>query len=144
VPKQLKGVKPSELDLCDVDVIHIAAVRKAVAALPDEHNVGRAAEVLGLLGNATRLKILFALGARGSEHAGELCVCDLAYVAHASKSMTSQQLRLLRTAGLVHQRRAGKLVYYSLAEGPIVSLLEWAATPSSDATVIQRKKMRSR
>lgn len=97
-----------------------------MASLPDGSVLARLAEILGLLGNATRLNILLALHSRSSRRPPELCVCDLAIVARASKSMTSHQLRLLRTAGLVRQRRAGKLVYYSLAEGPLSSLLDWA------------------
>lgn len=107
-----------------MDVVHIGAVKAAMAALPAEELVARVADVLGLLSNATRLSILLALHSRRGERVPELCVCDLAVVARASKSMTSHQLRLLRTSGLVRQRRAGKLMYYRLADGPLSQLLD--------------------
>lgn len=110
-------------DRCEVDVVHLDAVRAAVAALPGEGGIAQVAELLGLLSNATRLKILLALQPETVERPAELCVCDLAAVSGASKSLTSHQLRLLRTSGLVRQRRAGKLTFYRLADGPLVSLL---------------------
>ena len=110
-------------DTCDVDVVHLDAVREARAALPDDIHMAHVAELLSLLSSPTRLKMLLALQpkARGSRR--ELCVCDLATVTGVSKSLTSHQLRLLRAAGLVAVRRSGKLAYYRLADGPAVNLL---------------------
>lgn len=134
-------------DRCGVDVVHLDAVRAALEALPGENGLGQVAELLGLLSNPTRLKMLLALQPEATEPAAELCVCDLATVAGASKSLTSHQLRLLRTAGLVRQRRAGKLTFYRLAEGPLVSLLadvgriareHDGADASAEAAVVQR------
>lgn len=81
------------------------------------------AHLLAVLSNPTRLNILFALQPGRAPPRPELCVCDLAVVTGASKSLTSHQLRLLRVAGLVHMRRDGKLVYYRLADGPTRALL---------------------
>ena len=117
------GSPEVERDLCDVEVIHLDAVRQAKAALPRNEAVARVVGLLGLLTNPTRLKILLALRPRGTKRLDELCVCDLAVVSGASKSMTSHQLRLLRAAGLVTVRRAGKLAYYRLADGPAAGLL---------------------
>lgn len=110
-------------DTCDVHVVHLDAVQDARAALPDDIRLARAAEVLALLSSPSRLKMLLALQpkARGSRR--ELCVCDLATVTGASRSLTSHQLRLLRAAGLVAVRRSGKLAYYRLADGPAVALI---------------------
>jgi len=117
--RQVARPTVSDQDLCDVDVVHIAAVKAAMSALPDQDVVTHAAGLLGLLGNPTRLNILLALHSRRANKNAELCVCDLAVVARASKSMTSHQLRLLRAAGLVRQRRAGKMMYYRLSDGPM-------------------------
>lgn len=121
-PRRASDLQPDE-DICAVDVIHLGAVRHAKGSLPRDEVVSRTADLLGLLGNATRLKILLALRGRGENPPRELCVCDLAVVAGASKSLTSHQLRLLRTAGLVVVRRAGKLAYYRLAQGAAGELL---------------------
>ena len=110
-------------DTCQVNVVHLDAVKRARAALPEDAAAARIADLLSLLSNATRLKILFALQPKAAPALPELCVCDLAFVAGVSKSLTSHQLRLLRTAGLVRVRRAGKLAYYRLADGPKTTLL---------------------
>lgn len=129
------NAEPQPGDICDVDVIHLGAVRHAKAALPGNEAVARTANLLGLLANATRLKILLALRGRGERRPRELCVCDLAVVAGASKSLTSHQLRLLRTAGLVSVRRDGKLAYYRLAEGSGAELLGRALEVASPRDV---------
>ena len=111
-------------DTCDVDVVHLDAVRATRAVLPQEAGLTRMVDFLVLLTNPTRLKIVLGLRARArSVRRGELCVCDLAAVTGASKSMTSHQLRLLRAAGVVVPRRAGKLTYYRLADASLAALL---------------------
>ena len=118
-PKRGAGVR----DVCDVTIIHLTGVKQAQKALPTSDRVQDLADLLALLGNTTRLKILLALQPAIHGPRIELCVCDLAHVAGASKSMTSHQLRLLRTAGLLAQRRAGKLAFYRLADGAFADLL---------------------
>ena len=113
----------STLDTCAVDVVHLDAVRTARAMLPPDVELARMTELLSLLSNGTRLKMLLALRPSPGASERELCVCDLAAVAGASKSLTSHQLRLLRTAGLVVARRAGRLAYYRLTRGPMAALL---------------------
>lgn len=110
-------------DRCEVDVVHLHAMRAALASLPHDEGLTEVAELLGLLSNPTRLRMLLALQPEAPEPRSELCVCDLATVTGASKSLTSHQLRLLRASGLVRQRRAGRLAFYRLADGPLVSLL---------------------
>lgn len=117
------GARNEMPDTCQVDVVHLDAVKRARAALPDEAAATRVADLLALLSNPTRLRILFALQPKAAPALPELCVCDLAFVAGVSKSLTSHQLRLLRMAGLVLVRRAGKLAYYRLANGPRAVLL---------------------
>lgn len=109
-------------DTCEVDVVHLDAVTTARAALPAVDDLEQVAGLIALLSNPTRLRMLLALQP-GRAPRAELCVCDLAVVAGASKSMTSHQLRLLRAAGLVRHRRSGRLTYYRLAEGPLLALL---------------------
>jgi DNA-binding transcriptional ArsR family regulator len=47
---------------------------------------------------------------------GELCVCDLAWVAERSQNLVSHHVRALRSAGLVRSRRDGKMVMYALTD----------------------------
>jgi DNA-binding transcriptional ArsR family regulator len=56
------------------------------------------------------------VGRRAAEagEAGELCVCDLSWIAGRSQNLVSHHMRALRDRGLVSCRRDGKLVIYSL------------------------------
>jgi len=76
----------------------------------------RLADAFSILGNATRLKIIFALSQQ------ELCVCDLAIILETTKSAVSHQLRLLRNARLVKYRREGKMSFYALDDEHIGKL----------------------
>ncbi len=77
------------------------------------------ADVFKLLGDSRRVRLLYALLA-----AGELCVGDLAATVESNESTVSQAMRILRTAGVVRNRRAGRLVYYRLDDDHITGLLE--------------------
>ncbi len=63
------------------------------------------------LGDPTRLMLAAAL-----RDEDELCVCDLAWVVERSHKLVSHHVRQLRAAGLVHSRRDGKMVMYSLTD----------------------------
>lgn len=53
-----------------------------------------------------------------------MCVCDLAVLLNMTKSAISHQLRALRQANLVKQRREGKVVFYSLSDDHVKSVFE--------------------
>ena len=72
----------------------------------------RAAEGARALSDPTRLTLAAAL--RDAD--GELCVCDLAWVAERSQKLVSHHVRQLRAAGLVRSRRDGKMVMYGLTD----------------------------
>lgn len=89
------------------------------AQVIDPAEAARLAELFKLLGDPTRARILDALRV-----AGELCVGDLAEVVATPESTVSHALRLLRTAGVVRNRREGRTVHYSLDDDHVVDLLE--------------------
>lgn len=64
--------------------------------------------ILKLLSDETRLRILMLLRGR------ELCVCQIMAVLGISQPLISRNLALLDDAGLLDERREGKLVFYSL------------------------------
>lgn len=70
--------------------------------------VERAAIVLKLLGDKTRLTIIGLLSHR------ECCVCEFVEVFDMSQPSISQHLRKLRDAGLVREKRKGQWIFYSL------------------------------
>lgn len=68
--------------------------------------------LLSLLADPVRARIIYAL-----DEVEELCVGDLALALGATEDAVGYALRLLRTAGMVTTRKAGRVVYYRLAEG---------------------------
>jgi DNA-binding transcriptional ArsR family regulator len=76
------------------------------------------AETFRLLGDPTRARILYAL-----LDAGELNVTDLAEAVDVPETSVSHALRLLRTAGIVRNRRAGRMVFYALDDAHVRMVL---------------------
>ncbi len=70
------------------------------------------------LSEPNRLKLLKLL----LEH--ELCVCEMVEVLNISQPLVSQHLRVLKTAGLVTERREGKWVYYRTDETALNKFME--------------------
>lgn len=98
--------------------IHVQ-VSEVTESLIDVDVASDLAELFRLLGDPTRVRILYAL-----LEAGELCVCDLAEVVGTSDTKVSQALRLLRGAGAVRNRRDGRNVYYRLDDAHVRILLD--------------------
>lgn len=99
----------------EIDPKKVAIVQKS--ALP-ENTIERVSRLFSALSDPTRLKILHALTVTD-----ELCVCDLAALAELSVSAVSHQLRLLRNRDLVNARRDGRMVFYSLADDHVATLM---------------------
>lgn len=72
-----------------------------------------------LLGEPTRVRILYALLG-----AGEMNVGDLAAEVGASETTVSHALRLLRASSIVRNRRDGRSVYYRLDDDHVRQLLD--------------------
>ena len=66
-------------------------------------------QVLTLVGNDVRLKILYLL-----EEENELCVCDLADILEMTIPAVSQHLRKLKDGNILQTRRNAQTIYYSL------------------------------
>lgn len=105
---------------CDCNVIHEDAVRRVREAMPDEDPVYEVAELFKVFGDSTRARIICAL------NISELCVCDLSCILSMSQSAVSHQLRILKQARIVKNRRAGKVVYYSLDDDHIKQIFQVA------------------
>lgn len=103
--------------VCQTFYINSEAVSAIAAQMPAQNAVQAMAETFKLLGDPTRLRVVYALSR------GELCVCDLATMLGVGQTAISNHLRLLRSMRLVNYRRAGKIAYYSLADDHITRLL---------------------
>jgi DNA-binding transcriptional ArsR family regulator len=100
-------------------MVHPDQVAIARAAGPTTAEAIELAGLFKLLGDPSRTRILYAL-----LEAGELCVCDIAAAVGVPETSVSQALRLLRTAGVVSGRRAGRMVFYRLADAHVRMLLD--------------------
>lgn len=58
---------------------------------------------------------------------GERTVSELCELFHATQPAVSQHLRVLRDAGLVRDRKAGRHRYYSLNARPLRAVHDWTA-----------------
>ena len=105
-------------EICDVFCINKEAVDDVRAQMLDRHLVADTAEIFKVLGDPTRVRLLYALAQR------ELCVCDLSAVLGMTQSAISHQLRVLRSARLVNNRKVGKIVYYTLADPHVTQFID--------------------
>src|SRR3954469_25807902 len=82
-------------------------------------DAGRLSSLLSLLADPVRSRILYAL-----DLVEELCVGDLALALDATEDAVTYGLRILRTAGLVTNRRDGRVIFYRLPDTFPEPLLE--------------------
>ena len=99
------------MTVTDAHPLDPAAVTHARAAGLAQVEAERLSDLLALLADSVRLRILFCLVA-----VDELCVGDLALAVGVSLDQASYALKLLRTAGVVQSRRDGRVIYYRLAD----------------------------
>lgn len=85
--------------------------------LPDEDRLKRIRTVFAMLADRQRLKIVLGLAA-----ADELCVGEVAHMLRVSVSVASHHLRKMRDVGVLEDREAGKLAYYSLRQRSFAKL----------------------
>jgi len=102
---------------CRIRVVHLDRVSRARQQAIPEPEMERLALTYRVLGDPTRLKIIFALAE------GEMCVCDLAAYLGLSESAVSHQLRRMREQSVVRSRREGQVLYYTLDDEHVADLL---------------------
>jgi DNA-binding transcriptional ArsR family regulator len=103
---------------CEVECLHPEHVRPLLGRVVSGVDADELAMMFDLLADPTRARLLHALSL-----ANELCVCDLAKLLGRSESALSHQLRMLRDRRVVDRRRAGRVVYYRLADEHIRHVL---------------------
>ncbi len=79
-----------------------------------------------MMGDPTRLYIMMALSNN------EFCVSDLAYILNLSQPAVSHALGLLRNQKLVKTRREGKIIFYSLDDEHVATVLDMAIAHISE------------
>ena len=74
-------------------------------------------DLFRLFGDTTRVKILFSL------FESEMCVCAIAELLGMTQSAISHQLKILKDANLVANRREGKTIYYFLSDDHVRTII---------------------
>ena len=106
-----------EIECCEAYHVHTNLVHQIEDGMPREEIMASLADFYIVVGDTTRIKSLCVL------FQSELCGCDLAEGTGMTQSAISHQLRVLKQMKLVKNRREGKIVYYSLADAHIQSIL---------------------
>jgi ArsR family transcriptional regulator len=91
-----------------------------------ENRYRSGADLFQLLSHEARLQILDEL------RKDEACVCHLQTVLGRPQAYVSQQLRVLREAGVVTDRRDGLLVYYRLDDPEVEHMLCLVLGPAGE------------
>lgn len=107
----------AEQDNCEVFTYDPAKVERLKAQLAGTEGL---ALIFKALADDTRVRIALALSHE------ELCVCDVAHLMSISVATASHHLRLLRNMGLVKYRKEGKLVFYSLDDAHVMTIIRTA------------------
>ena len=115
--KQERIEREVQEGVCEFMHVHEEIVEKVEKVMPDEQQLLDLSEFFKVFGDSTRIKILYVLSQ------SEMCVCDLAELLEMTQSAISHQLRVLKQMKLVKNRREGKTVYYSLADGHIQNII---------------------
>lgn len=95
------------------DALDPERVANAAARVPSADDIARLTSLLSMMADPVRLRILYAL-----DVGEELCVGDLALALAlaVNEDQVGYALRLLRTAGLVHAHKRGRVVFNRLAD----------------------------
>ncbi|MBU0703576.1 MAG: metalloregulator ArsR/SmtB family transcription factor [Chloroflexi bacterium] len=96
----------------------------------NEATCQQATNLFHLLSHPARLHILDEL------RRDEACVCHLQTVLGRPQAYVSQQLRVLREAEVVADRKDGLLVYYRLSDPQVAQLLEDVLGPAGERAAL--------
>ena len=109
--------KKTEIECCSEECVHEDLLKIVNDTMPEETELYDLAELFKVFGDSTRIRILFVL------FEAEVCVCDLAEALHMTQSAISHQLKILKDANLVANRREGKTIYYFLSDDHVRTII---------------------
>ena len=126
-----------DVECCDFYQVHEDVVKAVKEKMPDEDELYDLAEIFKVFGDSTRIKILYVLFEQ------EMCVCDIAQLLNMTQSAISHQLKILKQSRLVKNRREGKAVFYSLADGHVRSIINQGLEHIEEYKKNRKKKWRN-
>ena len=104
----------------DCTPMFLESIEQVKKNMPKDQDVDQVVAFYKVLGDKTRLRILYALKEQ------EMCAGDIAVLLYMTKSAVSHQLAVMRNMHQIKSRREGKNVFYSLDDEHIVDILEEA------------------
>ncbi len=110
--------KTQHCTVCDLMHVHQDIVDRVSSEMPDEDALFDLSELFKVFGDSTRIRILYCL------FESEMCVCDIATLLNMTQSAISHQLSVLKKSKLVKSRRSGKIVFYSLADSHVRTIID--------------------
>ena len=96
---------------------HSEILEKVKNELPTDELLCDLSDLFKLFGDATRIKILYSL------LESPMCVCAIAELLGMTQSAISHQLKILKDANLVGNRREGKTIYYFLSDDHVRTVI---------------------
>lgn len=96
---------------------HNEILKRVRHELPTDELLCDLSDLFKLFGDTTRLKILFSLFEE------PMCVCAISELLGMTQSAISHQLKTLKDANLVGNRREGKTVYYFLSDDHVRTIV---------------------
>ena len=96
---------------------HSIILNKVRNDLPTDELLCDLSDLFKIFGDTTRMKILFSL------IDNEMCVCAIAQLLGMTQSAISHQLKALKDANLVGNRRDGKTICYFLTDDHVRTIL---------------------
>lgn len=96
---------------------HEGNLKAVRTQMPPDELLCDLGDLFKVFGDTTRIKILYSL------FESELCVCAIAELLSMTQSAISHQLKVLKNAKLVGNRREGKTIIYFLADDHVRSII---------------------
>lgn len=96
---------------------HDGVLQKVRHDLPTDELLCDLSDLFKIFGDTTRIKILYSL------FESEMCVCAIAELLGMTQSAISHQLKTLKDANLVGNRREGKTIYYFLSDDHVRAIV---------------------
>jgi len=96
---------------------HEETLKNLKVKMPSDELLCDLGDLFKVFGDTTRIKILYSL------FESELCVCAIAELLNMTQSAISHQLKVLKDAKLIANRREGKTIFYFLADDHVRSII---------------------
>ncbi len=96
---------------------HDEVLKKVRDELPTDELLCDLSDLFKVFGDTTRIKILYSL------FESPMCVCAIAELLGMTQSAISHQLKILKDANLVGNRREGKTIFYFLSDDHVRTVI---------------------